>query len=1091
MTRINTNVSSINAQKTLARSNASLQESLTRLSTGLRINSGKDDPAGLIASEVLRSDIVSVERAITNSERANQMIATADSALGQVSSLLNDIRGLVSEAANTGAMSSEQIAANQLQIDSSLEAIDRIAQTTKFQGQTLLDGSLDFLTTGVTAGELQDVRIDQANFGSLSQIDVNVEVVAQATKASLNYEHGAIAEDVVLEVGGKNGFEAFSFAAGSTIEDMAKAINLVSDALGVTADVQTEATAGSLTVSSFGADNDIVLTANNAGFDAGNIQVKYTAAPEGNNKLTADYVRGTGGSPGTLNINLKTTEWQQAVYEFGFDDTVADNAFTITAQKAGADYNGYTFVFNTHATTASCTVDTASKQVTITAVVGAISATEYKAAAETSDHFKALFAFDDTADGGDGSGDVAPATIAAAVSQAKEDNLGVDGGAIESTANDIVDLLNNGVETTDGTGLAELQADLTASLAATNDGHEVVTTFQEAAYYGTSEADNRLQFLGAEGSRNIRFVAEAGNSLGVDLSTEARIESFSSLIVNLGEDSGGTATSAIKITAKNKGADYDDVTVVFGADTGAGTAGEGFAVWDAKMKTLTIYADHEEDTVQDIIDYIQADPVVGQYFRAEAWGATATDNEVGALTDGATVGQTSGGVVSEGTIIVNLETDSNGLIKTTAQDLIDYFDADPSGILADLGISVSNAEGSDGSGLLAATVADLTFATNGQTVEDAYATATLNTSGGENAMFDITAKIAGSAYEGVTIQFEGTATDATKPTFAWDAITKTLTIGIVDGETTADDIIDNVDDDTYENYNEEVDELFSFALTQDIYESGTNSDGSGLLYITDGATLANGTSTTGTATGVALLGNSDEANTGLTFNATDYGSDSFVSIKSLNGGSFNTTDTAGNSVERVTGTDVNALINGVRALGKGLAASINTSALDVSFSVSATMTDGSSSSFAIVGGGAVFQLGPDVVSNQQARLGISSVNTAKLGGTAGRLYQSRSGNTASLENDTIAAAAIVEEAITGVVTLRGRLGAFQSTTLDSNIASLEDTLENLTEAESNIRDADFAAESAALTRNQILVQSGISVLAMANQNPQAVLSLLR
>ena len=58
-----------------------LQESLTRLSTGLRINVGKDDPAGLIASEALRSDIVSVEAAVANTERANQMIATADSAL--------------------------------------------------------------------------------------------------------------------------------------------------------------------------------------------------------------------------------------------------------------------------------------------------------------------------------------------------------------------------------------------------------------------------------------------------------------------------------------------------------------------------------------------------------------------------------------------------------------------------------------------------------------------------------------------------------------------------------------------------------------------------------------------------------------------------------------------------------------------------------------------------------------------------------------------------------------------------------------------------------------------------------------------------
>src|SRR5688500_15226176 len=120
MTRINTNVSSLIAQTNLSRVNGDLQNRLTRLSTGLRINSGKDDPAGLIASEALRSNIIATEKAITNSERANQLIATADSALGQVSQLLNDIRGLVSEAANTGALSDEQIEANQLQIDSSL-----------------------------------------------------------------------------------------------------------------------------------------------------------------------------------------------------------------------------------------------------------------------------------------------------------------------------------------------------------------------------------------------------------------------------------------------------------------------------------------------------------------------------------------------------------------------------------------------------------------------------------------------------------------------------------------------------------------------------------------------------------------------------------------------------------------------------------------------------------------------------------------------------------------------------------------------------------------------------------------------------------
>jgi flagellin len=107
------------------------------------------------------------------------------------------------------------------------------------------------------------------------------------------------------------------------------------------------------------------------------------------------------------------------------------------------------------------------------------------------------------------------------------------------------------------------------------------------------------------------------------------------------------------------------------------------------------------------------------------------------------------------------------------------------------------------------------------------------------------------------------------------------------------------------------------------------------------------------------------------------------------------------------------------------------------------------------------------------------------------LYQLANGGTADLATDATTAAAIVNEAIDQVTTLRGRLGAFQRTLLETNKNALGDTLINLTEAESQIRDADFAAESAALTRAQILVQSGTTVLQIANSNPQNVLALLR
>lgn len=187
MSRINTNVSSLVAQNTLGRNNKDLQQALGRLSTGLRINSGADDPAGLIASENLRRDITAVNKSIQNSERAGQLIATADSALGQVSSLLNDIRGLVSEAANSGVLSDDQVAANQLQVDSSLEAIDRISQVTTFQGRKLLDGTLDFVVSeGANYNRISNLQIGQGNLGTTGQLAVEVDIKTAATKAQVD-----------------------------------------------------------------------------------------------------------------------------------------------------------------------------------------------------------------------------------------------------------------------------------------------------------------------------------------------------------------------------------------------------------------------------------------------------------------------------------------------------------------------------------------------------------------------------------------------------------------------------------------------------------------------------------------------------------------------------------------------------------------------------------------------------------------------------------------------------------------------------------------------------------------------------------------
>src|SRR5438309_6174565 len=159
MSRINTNVSSLVAQRVLRTNNNNLNTSLQRLSSGLRINSGADDPAGLIASENLKAEQVGINTAIGNAQRAGNIIGTAEGGLSEVSSLLNQLQGLVGQAANSGGLSSDEISANQLQVDSVLSTINRIAGSTSFQGQKLLDGHLSYTTSGVTANALSSVQI--------------------------------------------------------------------------------------------------------------------------------------------------------------------------------------------------------------------------------------------------------------------------------------------------------------------------------------------------------------------------------------------------------------------------------------------------------------------------------------------------------------------------------------------------------------------------------------------------------------------------------------------------------------------------------------------------------------------------------------------------------------------------------------------------------------------------------------------------------------------------------------------------------------------------------------------------------------------
>jgi flagellin len=243
MTRINTNVNSLIAQRVLNQNSNKLNTSLERLSTGLRVNRGKDDPAGLIASQNLRAEKTAISSAISNAQRADQVVNIAEGGLDEVSTLLNELQSLVTTTANDAGLSVEEKEANQLQIDSILQTIDRVAAATSFQGQKLLNGNLDYTTTNVDAA-VSSFKVNGAklNFGGSRDVDVVVTGSAQVggfflSVGSTNLDLGAATDQFVIEIAGTEGSRELSFASGTAIADVAAAINSFTDVTGVAAAV--------------------------------------------------------------------------------------------------------------------------------------------------------------------------------------------------------------------------------------------------------------------------------------------------------------------------------------------------------------------------------------------------------------------------------------------------------------------------------------------------------------------------------------------------------------------------------------------------------------------------------------------------------------------------------------------------------------------------------------------------------------------------------------------------------------------------------------------------------------------------------------
>ena len=231
---INTNVASLTAQRNLGMSQASLNTSIQRLSSGLRINSAKDDAAGLAISERFTSQIRGLNQAVRNANDGISLAQTAEGALKASGDILQRVRELSVQSANATNSASDRKAI-QAEVGQLLSELDRLAVTTEFNGQKLLDGSFGSATFQVGANANQTITATTGNFRTTTygaQLKQSAPVVVTATNTPTPLTG-------TFDVAGLQ-TKTINLTATDTLATAAAKINAASEATGVTASARNQ-----------------------------------------------------------------------------------------------------------------------------------------------------------------------------------------------------------------------------------------------------------------------------------------------------------------------------------------------------------------------------------------------------------------------------------------------------------------------------------------------------------------------------------------------------------------------------------------------------------------------------------------------------------------------------------------------------------------------------------------------------------------------------------------------------------------------------------------------------------------------------------
>lgn len=311
------NTNTLTLLNTLTRNTASQNATMKSLTTGKRINSGADDPAGLIAVSGLNAELTAVNASITNNQRTDSMLTVADGAIGEVSSLLGEIEQLVVSSTSDATITDAEIFANQAQIDDALTAIDRIVNTTTFNGEHLIDGTQGITTTGVDSDFVDNLRV-YSRSQATTATSMSVERVASAQTASATFAFlggtGATSGTTSVAIAGSLGTATLTLASGSSQATIISAINGAKAQTGVSA-IQNANSIG-LSSTSFGTDSYVSVNV----ISGGTINTTYgSATSDGDTTNDVQTVSKTSGVDANITINGQTagTDGLDVVYNGG------------------------------------------------------------------------------------------------------------------------------------------------------------------------------------------------------------------------------------------------------------------------------------------------------------------------------------------------------------------------------------------------------------------------------------------------------------------------------------------------------------------------------------------------------------------------------------------------------------------------------------------------------------------------------------------------------------------------------------------------------------------------------------------------------